>query len=84
MYGGEVMKIQLRYTGHAVENLLARLPMAEVKQHDENGWILNVETFGEGIMMWLLGLGEQVEVLKPESLRQKMREKIEKMAELYR
>ena len=56
------MKIQLRYTGHVVEKLLDCLPMAEVKQHDENGWILNVETFGEGIMMWLLDLGEHVEV----------------------
>ena len=84
MYGGELMKIQLRYTGYAVENLLDRLPMAEIKQQDETGYILNVEVFGEGIMMWLLGLGEQVEVLKPESLRKKMKEKIGKMAELYR
>lgn len=84
MYGGELMKIQLRYTGHAVENLLDRLPMAEIKQQDERGCILNVEVFGEGIMMWLLGLGEHVEVLKPESLRQKIKEKIGKMAELYR
>ena len=84
MYGGELMKIQLRYTGHAVENLLDRLPMAEIKQQDDNGWIINVEVFGEGIMMWLLGLGEQVEVLKPESLRQRMKEKIEKMGYLYK
>ena len=83
MYGGELMNIQLRYTGYAVENLLDRLPMAEIKQQDENGYILQVEVFGEGIIMWLLGLGEQIEVLKPESLRQKLREKIGKMAELY-
>lgn len=83
MYGGELMRIQLRYTGHAVENLLDRLPMAEIIQHEDDTYIINVEVFGEGIIMWLLGLGEQVEVLKPESLRQKMREKIGKMQRMY-
>ena len=78
------MRIQLRYTGHAVENLLDRLPMAEIVQQDERGYILNVEVFGEGILMWLLSFGEQVELLKPESLRQKMKEKIGKMAEMYK
>lgn len=83
MYGGELKQIQLRYTGHALENILDRIPMAQIVRQDEAGTVLNVEVFGDGIMVWLLGLGEQIEVLKPESLRQKMREKIGKMAEMY-
>jgi len=84
MYGGELMRIQLRYTGHAVENLLDRLPMAEIVQQDERGYILNVEVFGEGILMWLLGQGDQVEILQPEIMRNKIKEKIKKLAELYK
>jgi len=83
MYGGELMHVQLRYTGYAVENLLDRLPMAEIIHFDEKGYIINLEVFGEGIIMWLLGLGDEIEVLKPDSLRQKIRVKIQKMKELY-
>ncbi|MBV5328237.1 MAG: WYL domain-containing protein [Chlorobium sp.] len=38
---------------------------------------------GWGFEEWLLGLGEFVTVLKPESLRHRLQQRIQKMADLY-
>ena len=40
MIGGELYKIRFRYTGLSVEAVLDRLPMTEIVDRDENGWIV--------------------------------------------
>ncbi len=83
MYGGKLQSLVLRYTGVSLEAVLDRLPTARVKEKTENGTIIEAEVFGEGIMMWLLSQGDTIEVLRPSSLRQKMKEKCEAMLALY-
>lgn len=41
------------------------------------------EVYGKGILMWLLSQGSRVEVLKPESLREEMRQTLEEMLRKY-
>lgn len=83
MYAGKLMRIQLRFTGENPEALLDRLPTAKVLSHTEEGYIIEAEVYGTGIMMWLLSQGSKVEVLKPESLREEMRQMLEEMLRKY-
>jgi predicted DNA-binding transcriptional regulator YafY len=63
MYGGELRTVKFRYSGQSIEAVLDRLPTAEILSHDESGWIVSAEVFGDGIEMWLRSQGEYVEVI---------------------
>lgn len=83
MYAGKLTKIQFRYTGKNVEAILDRLPTAKILQENEQGYILEAEVYGKGILMWLLSQGSTIEVLKPNSLREEVKRTLQKMYNLY-
>ena len=83
MYAGELIKLQFRYIGDSVEAVLDRLPTAKVINEDESGSIIEAEVFGKGILMWLLSQGTMVEVLKPDSLRQEMKDTLLEILNKY-
>lgn len=83
MFAGELIKLQLRYTGSNVEAILDRLPTAKILSEEEGGYIIEAEVYGKGILMWLLSQGKNVEVLKPQSLREQMKQTILEMLEKY-
>ena len=61
MYGGELRTVKFRYSGQSIEAVLDRLPTAEILSHDESGWVVSAEVFGDGIEMWLRSQGEYVQ-----------------------
>ena len=63
MYGGRLRHIRFRYTGKNVEAVLDRLPTAKILQHDDEGYLLTAEVFGDGIDMWIRSQGEQIQIL---------------------
>jgi predicted DNA-binding transcriptional regulator YafY len=70
MYDGELMTVKFRYFGSSVEHVLDRLPTAKAKQRDVGVYDISAEVYGDGILIWLLSQGSQVEVYAPEELRQ--------------
>lgn len=83
MYAGELMRIQLRFYGRNPEPILDRLPTARITSQDEETCTISAEVYGKGILMWLLSQGSRIEVLRPESLRQEIREQAEEIWKLY-
>ncbi|MCM1123521.1 MAG: WYL domain-containing protein [Eubacterium sp.] len=83
MYAGELMKIQLKFYGENPEPVLDRLPTARVIGEKEHEYTISAEVYGKGIVMWLLSQGNKIEVLRPESLRQEMKQKAEEIVKLY-
>jgi predicted DNA-binding transcriptional regulator YafY len=69
MFGGETQNIEFIYSGPSVEAVLDKLPMSQVNKNTDGTYTIHAETFGKGILMWLLSQGNKVEVLAPESLR---------------
>ena len=63
MFGGMRQTLRFRYSGPSIQDVLNRLPMAEVLSQDENGWEISVEVTGPDIHMCLSSQGEFVEVL---------------------
>jgi hypothetical protein len=53
MYGGKLEYRRFKYTGTSPESVLDRLPTAKIIDHQPDGWIIEAETFGDGIDMWL-------------------------------
>lgn len=84
MYAGKLLNIKLKYNGKNPEPILDRLPTAKIVEQKADTYIIEAEVYGNGIIMWLLSQGSKVEVLKPESLRKEMTEKIEEMLRMYK
>ena len=83
MFPGELTRVTFRYRGPSPEAILDRLPTAEIKERKDDTCIIEAEVFGTGILMWLLSQGPNVELLKPESLRTEMKQRITEMMENY-
>lgn len=83
MFPGELLKIQFRCESIAINAVLDRLPTARIIKEVEHGAVIEAEVFGKGIMMWLLSQGSAVEILKPASLREEMKEKLQEMLKKY-
>lgn len=83
MYAGKLMNIRLKFYGDSPEPILDRLPTAHVIEQQEHECILEAEVYGKGCIMWLLSQGNKVEVLKPDSLREEMKNMLMDMLERY-
>lgn len=83
MFAGKLNRIEFKYYGHTPEHILDRMPTAKVLKHSDKEYLIEAEVYGEGILMWLLGQGSSIEVLKPLSLRNKIKDILRKMTDLY-
>jgi len=83
MYAGRLLSIRLKYYGENPEPILDRLPTARVVEQCEHEWVIDAEVYGKGCLMWLLSQGDKVEIVRPESLREDMKEMLLRMLEKY-
>lgn len=83
MYAGKLMNIQVKYYGVNPEPILDRLPTAKIIKQDKEETLIEAEVYGKGIVMWLLSQGSNIEVIKPDSLRQEMKQKLLEMLDRY-
>lgn len=84
MWPGELQVIRFEFTGPSVQAILDRLPTAKIIDYSHKKYTIDATVYGDGILMYLLSQGPWVRVISPESLAEKMKEKISAMAELYK
>lgn len=83
MYGGRLQKVVFRYQGTSIEAVLDRLPTAEILSEEDGIYTVSAEVYGDGIDMWLHSQMDALEVVKPESLREKMKHSLQEMLKHY-
>lgn len=83
MYTGNLMKVQLKFYGDNPEAILDRIPTARVIEQYDKECLIEAEVYGKGCLMWLLSQGSMVEIIKPEGLREDMKNTLIKMLERY-
>lgn len=84
MYAGKLEKVRLKFYGNNPEPILDRLPTARIIEQYDGECVLDAEVYGKGIIMWLLSQGSKVEVLKPESMREEMKNVLMIILEMYK
>lgn len=84
MYPGNLINLEFKYTGKSVEAILDRLPTAKIVKEEKDEYIINAEVYGKGIMMWLLSQGTCVEVLRPQSFRDEVKNTMKKLYDIYK
>lgn len=83
MFAGELMRVRFKYDGTSIDAIMDRLPTAKILSEKKGGYIIEAEVFGKGILMWLLGQKDTVEIMEPLSLREEMKEILSRMLDRY-
>ncbi len=83
MFAGKTIRLQFKYMGNSVDAILDRLPTATIVSKQKNFYVIEAEVYGTGIMMWLLSQGTMIEILKPDTLREDMKVKLQEMLAMY-
>ena len=84
MWSGPLRTIRFEFSGPSVQAVLDKLPTAKIIERlGGNRYLIEAETYGDGIKMWLLSQGAWVKVTSPEEFVGEIKKEIEKMRENY-
>ena len=84
MWPGKLRTIRFEFSGPSVQAVLDKLPTAKIIERlGDKKYLIEAETYGDGIKMWLLSQGAWVKVVAPEELVWEVREEIQRMLEIY-
>lgn len=86
MFGGESCLVKLRVKNHLVGAMLDRFGLGTmiIPDNKEGFFTINVDVVpSQQFIGWLAGFGQDVEVVSPQDIRDKVRESIENILSLY-
>ena len=83
MQGGDLQTIEFKFWGKSVEAILDRIPTAQIIDEKDGVFTIKAETYGKGVLMWLLSQGDKVEVTKPEQFRNEEKEIVNNLYNIY-
>ncbi len=85
MWPGELRTIRFEFSGPSVQAVLDKLPTSKIIERMGGGkYLIEAETYGDGIKMWLLSQGAWVKVVEPEKFVEEIIEEINKIEENYK
>lgn len=84
MWPGKLRTIRFEFSGPSVQAVLDKLPTARIIERRSNCYLIEAETYGDGIKMWLLSQGSWVKVISPDDFAAEMKSEIEKMLNSYK
>ena len=84
MWPGTLRTIRFEFTGPSVQAVLDKLPTAKIIERlGDRRYLIEAETYGDGIKMWLLSQGAWVKVVSPPNFVMDIRKEIEVLSKLY-
>lgn len=84
MWPGTLRTIRFEFSGPSVQAVLDKLPTAKIIERlGDRRYLIEAETYGDGIKMWLLSQGAWVKVVAPNTLINELRQELEKMIRYY-
>ena len=85
MWPGPLRTIRFEFSGPSVQAVLDKLPTAKIIERlGGNKYLIEAETYGDGIKMWLLSQGAWVKVLAPEELVDIIKSELQELLKNYR
>ena len=65
MYSGKLIKIIFEFNEDSLEAVLDSLPMTKVIKQYEDKYLIEVEVFRKGVIMWILDQGSKIRIISP-------------------
>ncbi len=84
MWQGKLRTVRFEFSGPSVQAVLDKLPTARIIERLGDGkYLIEAETYGDGIKMWLLSQGSWVKVVAPQEFVEEIKEEINEMSSYY-
>lgn len=84
MWPGKLRQIRFEFSGPSLQAVLDKLPTAKIVERlGTNKYLIEAETYGDGIKMWLLSQGGWVRVVAPADFVDEMKETLQTILKLY-
>ena len=83
MWPGKLRTIRFEFTGPSVQAVLDKLPTAKIIERSNGKYLIEAETYGDGIKMWLLSQGVWVKVTAPDDFAVEIKMEVERMMRQY-
>ena len=85
MFSGSAEGIELKCDNRILEEMFDRFgEKTDTRVADENSFLLRAEAaVNDGLVGWLLQFGDRIEVVKPEALRERVKERAASILEVY-
>jgi predicted DNA-binding transcriptional regulator YafY len=84
MWQGKLRTVRFEFSGPSLQAVLDKLPTAKIiEKIGERKYLIEAETYGDGIKMWLLSQGSWVKVVAPEELVEEIKVEIQLMLDKY-
>lgn len=64
MHSGELKRVKFEFRGSSLEALLDKLPTAEKISESNGVYVFSVESYGEGVYIWLRSQGDNIKILE--------------------
>ena len=86
MYDGKLETVKMRFENNLASMVLDRFghDTLLMKDGDEHFTVTTPIYVSDQFIGWMFGLGEKAEILEPESVRKKMRKRLEQMDNMYK
>jgi predicted DNA-binding transcriptional regulator YafY len=87
MFFGEAVKVEVKFNKYLLPLVKDKFDERyyEITNENDNSFIINTEVRGVHMFKnWLMSLGDQVEVLNPQSLKEDIVESAQKIIEVYK
>ena len=84
MWPGKLRTIRFEFSGPSVQAVLDKLPTAKIiERMGSKKYLIEAETYGDGIKMWLLSQGSWVKAVSPPEFVELMKNEVQRMSEQY-
>lgn len=84
MWPGKLRTIRFEFNGPSVQAVLDKLPTAKIIERlSNNKYLIEAETYGDGVKMWLLSQGSWIKVISPQEFVLDIKNEIDRMNNLY-
>ena len=84
MWPGKLRTIRFEFSGPSVQAVLDKLPTAKIIERlGSNKYLIEAETYGDGIKMWLLSQGSWVKVISPQDFVEEIKAEIGRIYNFY-
>ena len=84
MWPGKLQTIRFEFTGPSVQAVLDKIPTARIIERESTSegkprYLIEAETYGNGIKMWLLSQGAWVKVVAPADFVEEIKKEIARL-----
>ena len=84
MWPGKLRTVRFEFSGPSVQAVLDKLPTAKIIERlGDRKYLIEAETYGDGIKMWLLSQGSWVKVVAPDDFVAEIKEELKNMLNKY-